>query len=94
MDIDDRYNDEHHPKVKTIDGNITPIVHTTSTGIIYRGYAPKGTKTSEPKWKITKTESISDGSSGTIVIEKTINGSSDYSFVWDDRLNSSLQWSR
>jgi hypothetical protein len=75
------------------DNNPAPLIHALGNGsITYYGYAPLGTPTNVPSWKILRQEDVSDGAGGTITTIGSAlgtNGVPSYreEFVWDDRLS-------
>ena len=81
-------NPDQVPTVKTLtESQPDPVFDTNVTDSIIYGYAPLGTKFSEPGWKIKKVTLT-----GGISITTYADGDMKYDNVWDDRLT--LNYSR
>lgn len=75
------------------ENNPAPLIHALSGDTVtYYGYAPLGTPTSQPFWKILRQVETSDGSGGTITTIGSVIGSNGIpsykeEYIWDDRLS-------
>lgn len=80
--------DEQYPVAKTLTETLpTPLVDNVGGNVVYRGWAPLGTKEDDPMWKITK-ESVS----GTVTKTEYADGDMKYDNKWSDR--ATLQYAR
>lgn len=80
--------DDQYPVVKTLtETNPEPIIDSVGGGVTYYGYAPLGTKITDPSWKIKKVVVVV-GLTTTLYAD----GDMKYDNVWNDR--TSLSYAR
>ena len=80
-------NVQNAPVVQLLSDTIPEPIVDVTVGGTYKGYAPIGTPTDSPKWRITRTSTT-----GTVTIVEYAQGLMDFSSIWDDR--ASYDYSR